>query len=145
MLKTLIQMPVRVVLNSRILLSNLSDVLDLKVKLANSTEAELRSLQSSLQNSKDEVAADLQRNVFKKCAHSGSSVACTHTRYSYAQFVFISKEIGTLENDLMELKESLSEWKSMPSVLHIEESASVAGLSSRFSLILRLTPLRPQT
>lgn len=28
---------------------------------------------------------------------------------------------------MMELKESLSEWKSMPSVLHIEESASVAG------------------
>ena len=45
----------------------------------------------------------------------------------------------------MELKESLSEWKSMPSVLHIEESASVAGLSSRFSPILGLTPLRPQT
>jgi hypothetical protein len=43
---------------------------DLKLKLANSTEAELRSLQSSLQNSKDEVAADLQRNVFKKCVHT---------------------------------------------------------------------------
>ncbi|KAI9510787.1 hypothetical protein F5148DRAFT_509929 [Russula earlei] len=82
----------------------------LRLKLANSTEAELRSLQSSLQISKDEVAADLQRNVFK----------------NYAQFVFISKEIGTLENEMMELKESLSEWKGMPSVLHIEESASVA-------------------
>jgi len=103
-------------------------VSDLKLKLANSTEAELRSLQSSLQNSKDEVAADLQRNVFKKCVHTcfvplNNSQAC----YSYAQFVFISKEIGTLENDMMELKESLSEWKSMPSVLHIEESASIAG------------------
>jgi len=76
MLKTLIQMPVRMDLNSSILLSKLNDVLDLKVKLANSTEAELRSLQSSLQNSKDEVAADLQRNVFKKCAHSDSSVVC---------------------------------------------------------------------
>ena len=65
-------MPVRVVLNSSILLSELSDVLDLKLKLANSTEAELRSLQSSLQNSKDEVAADLQRNVFKKCVHTYS-------------------------------------------------------------------------
>ncbi|KAN0118089.1 hypothetical protein V8E52_005676 [Russula decolorans] len=100
----------------RVMENKLLDVEDfdpdayLKLKLANSTEAELRSLQSSLQNSKDEVAADLQRNVFK----------------NYAQFVFISKEIGTLENDMMELKESLSEWKSMPSVLHIEESASVA-------------------
>jgi hypothetical protein len=47
--------------------------------------------------------------------------------YSYAQFVHISKEIGILENEMLGLKESLAEWKSMPSVLHIEESASVAG------------------
>lgn len=42
-----------------------------------------------------------------------------------------------LENEMMELKESLSEWKSMPSVLHIEESASVAGPLPRFSVISR--------
>ena len=46
---------------------------------------------------------------------------------SYAEFMTISKEIGTLENDLLELKESLSEWKSMPSLLHIDDSVSVAG------------------
>ena len=46
---------------------------------------------------------------------------------SYSQFVHISKEIGNLENELLELKESLAEWKSMPSLLHIDESASVAG------------------
>jgi hypothetical protein len=62
---------------------------------------------------------------------------------SYAQFVIISKEIETLENEMMELKESLSEWKSMPSVLHIDESASVAGPSSVFSPIPKLTFLRP--
>ena len=38
----------------------------MKAKLANSTEAELKSLQSSLQGSKDDVAVDLQRTVFKK-------------------------------------------------------------------------------
>ena len=70
MLRNLIQMLVRVVLNPSILLLKSSVILDLKLKLANSTEAELRSLQSSLQNSKDEVAADLQRNVFKKCVHT---------------------------------------------------------------------------
>ena len=41
-------------------------VADIKLKLANSTESELRSLQSSLQSQKDGVAVDLQRNVFKK-------------------------------------------------------------------------------
>lgn len=39
----------------------------------------------------------------------------------------ISKEISTLENDMLELKESLSEWKSMPSLLHIDDSASALG------------------
>jgi hypothetical protein len=41
--------------------------------------------------------------------------------------VLISKEIGVLENEMLELKESLAEWKSMPSLLHIDESASAAG------------------
>ena len=52
---------------------------------------------------------------------------------SYAEFMMISKEISTLENDMLELKESLSEWKSMPSLLHIDDTASVAGISFRFS------------
>ncbi|KAG2155748.1 Cullin repeat-like-containing domain protein [Suillus clintonianus] len=82
----------------------------LKAKLANSTEAELKSLQSSLRSSKDDTAVELQRNVFK----------------NYAEFVHISKEISVLENDVLELKESLSEWKSMPSLLHIDESASAS-------------------
>ncbi|KAG1845913.1 hypothetical protein DFJ58DRAFT_800298 [Suillus subalutaceus] len=70
----------------------------LKAKLANSTEAELRSLQSSLRSSKDDTAVELQRNVFK----------------NYAEFVHISKEISVLENE------------SMPSLLHIDESASAS-------------------
>ncbi|KAF7337536.1 Exocyst complex component [Mycena sanguinolenta] len=88
----------------------------LKLKLANSTESELKSLQSSLRNAKDDTASDLQRNVFK----------------NYAEFVLISKEISTLENEMIELKESLSEYKSMPSMLHIPDPAltSSSGLSS---------------
>jgi len=50
-----------------------------------------------------------------------------HALYSYAEFVLISKEISTLENEMLELKESFAEWKSMPSLLHIDESASIAG------------------
>lgn len=45
-----------------------SDTVDLKSKMAQSTEAELRQLQSSLRGLKDGVATDLQRNVFKKYA-----------------------------------------------------------------------------
>ncbi|KAI0325433.1 hypothetical protein GY45DRAFT_1374778 [Cubamyces sp. BRFM 1775] len=82
----------------------------LKLKLANSTEAELRSLQSSLQGQKDAVAVDLQKNVFK----------------NYAEFMLVSKEVSTLENEMLEFKEALAEWKGMPSLLHIDDSASVA-------------------
>jgi exocyst complex component 8 len=39
----------------------------------------------------------------------------------------VSKEVSTLESEMLELKESLAEWKSMPSLLHIDDSASVAG------------------
>ncbi|KAG8879593.1 exocyst complex component exo84 [Tulasnella sp. 331] len=78
----------------------------LKTKMANSTEEELRHLQESLTASRAATAADLQRNVFK----------------NYAEFVLISKEISTLENDMLELKESLSEWKNMPSLLNIDDS-----------------------
>lgn len=44
---------------------------------------------------------------------------------SYAEFVLISKEISNLENEMMELKESLSEFKSMPSLLHIPDPTTL--------------------
>ena len=39
----------------------------------------------------------------------------------------VSKEVSTLESEMQELKEALNEWKNMPSLLHIDDSASVAG------------------
>ncbi|ESK96148.1 nuclear mrna splicing protein [Moniliophthora roreri MCA 2997] len=83
----------------------------LKSKLANSTEAEIKSLQSSLRSAKDDTSAELQKNVFK----------------NYAEFVNISKEISTLENEMLELKESISEYKAMPSLLHIPDPTSTTS------------------
>ena len=39
---------------------------DVKAKLANSTEAELRSLQSSLHSAKDNTVVEFQKNALKK-------------------------------------------------------------------------------
>jgi hypothetical protein len=74
------------------------------------------------------VAAELQRNVFKKYVH-GTICYTSYSRVSvsYADFMLVSKEINVLENEMLEFKDSLAEWKSMPSLLHIEESTSVAG------------------
>ncbi|KZT73401.1 hypothetical protein DAEQUDRAFT_722002 [Daedalea quercina L-15889] len=82
----------------------------LRTKMANSTEAELKTLQSSLRAQQDGVRKDLQQDVFQ----------------NYTQFVQISKEVGVIENEMLEFKDCLSEWKSMPSLLHVEESASAA-------------------
>ncbi|KZS93050.1 hypothetical protein SISNIDRAFT_550064 [Sistotremastrum niveocremeum HHB9708] len=97
----------------------------LKVKLSNSTEAELRSLQSSLESRKAATASDLQRSVFK----------------NYAEFVLISKEISTLENDMLELKEMLSEWKAMPSLLHIDDTPATERRRANRSSIADLQNL----
>ncbi|KAF9266928.1 hypothetical protein L218DRAFT_921708 [Marasmius fiardii PR-910] len=88
----------------------------LKSKLANSTEAEIKSLQSSLREVKEDTASELQRNVFK----------------NYAELVNISKEISTLENEMLELKESLSEYKSMPSMLHIPDPTTSSSALSTY-------------
>ncbi|KAG6849395.1 hypothetical protein H0H93_008841 [Arthromyces matolae] len=93
----------------------------LKIKLANSTESELMSLQSSLHNVKEETNSELQHNVFK----------------NYAEFVLISKEITSLETEMMELKDLLSEYKSMPSVLHIPDPTNQSSNPNLFSAYKR--------
>ena len=92
---------------------------------------------------------DLQRNVFKKCVDTSlhPAVAFILTRLdSYAEFMLVSKEVSTLENEMLEFKEALSEWKGMPSLLHIDDSASVAGASLFVPLLCGLcvyAPLNP--
>ncbi|KAJ3510518.1 hypothetical protein NLJ89_g4622 [Agrocybe chaxingu] len=85
----------------------------LKLKLANSTEAELKSLQSSLRGAIKDTSSELQRSVFK----------------NYAEFVLISKEISVLENEMLELKDLLSDYKSMPSTLYIPDPTSTSSLT----------------
>lgn len=46
---------------------------------------------------------------------------------SYAEFVLISKEISVLENEMLELKDLLSEYKSMPSTLHIPDPTLISS------------------
>ena len=48
---------------------------------------------------------------------------------SYAEFVIISKEIATLENDMLELKDLLGEWKGVPDALTGLEDPSLGGAS----------------
>jgi exocyst complex component 8 len=58
--------------------------------------------------------------------------------------VLISKEITSLESEMLELKDLLSEYKSMPSVLHIPDPTALASSSNSLSAYKRssITDLR---
>lgn len=88
----------------------------------------MKLLQSSLHKAKDDTASELQRSVFKKYAVVSSRLICL-TFKSYAEFVLISKEISVLENEMLELKELLSDYKSMPSMLHIPDPTAISSSS----------------
>jgi len=83
----------------------------LKMKLSTSSETFLRQFQDSLLAAKEAASSDLKRQVFR----------------SYQDFITISKEIATLENDMLELKELLGEWKTLPQALELEEGGGSLG------------------
>jgi hypothetical protein len=83
----------------------------LKMKLSTSSETFLRQFQDSLLAAKEAASSDLKQQVFR----------------SYQDFITISKEIATLENDMLELKELLGEWKTLPQALELEEGGASIG------------------
>jgi hypothetical protein len=95
--------------------------------MGNSNESEIKNLQSSLKAAKNATSADLQRSVIKKCVPPKCIYFPLTLKCSYAEFFTLAKELTTLENDLLELKASLAEWKSMPSLLNIDEYASTGS------------------
>jgi hypothetical protein len=99
-------------------------ITDIKSKLAGASSEEIRNFAKALESSKAATSTDLQRNVFK----------------NYAEFVVISKEIATLENDMLELKDLLGEWKGVPEALvGLELDDPILGSAS--SLLSYYDPL----
>ncbi|RSH95179.1 exocyst complex component exo84 [Saitozyma podzolica] len=78
----------------------------IKRHLTGADEEEVKRFKAALQRHKQQNAKELQRNVFKH----------------YAEFVTISKEISTLENDMLELKELLGQWKDLPQLMGMENT-----------------------
>lgn len=74
--------------------------------LKGADEDEIKRFKAALMRSKQQNAKELQRNVFK----------------NYAEFVAISKEISTLENDMVELKELLGQWKDLPKLMGMDDT-----------------------
>ncbi|KAI5450924.1 exocyst complex component exo84 [Naganishia albida] len=74
----------------------------IKDTLEGAEEDEVESFKQALQKRKAENAEQLKRNVFQ----------------NYGDFVTVSKEISTLENEMLELKDLISEWKTVPELLN---------------------------
>ncbi|RXW22676.1 hypothetical protein EST38_g3181 [Candolleomyces aberdarensis] len=68
-------------------------------------------------------AEDFDPDAFLKTKLANS----TEAELNYAEFVLISKEISSLENEMLELKELLSDYKSMPSMLNIPDPTSLTS------------------
>lgn len=90
----------------------------LKLKLSTSSEMALGQFRESLQAAKEAASSDLKQQVFR----------------SYQDFITISKEIATLENDMLELKDLLGEWKTLPQALELEEGGSSIGALTESAL-----------
>ncbi|BEJ15783.1 hypothetical protein CspHIS471_0503880 [Cutaneotrichosporon sp. HIS471] len=78
----------------------------LRQVLAGADDAEKKRLVAALQRRKEETSKDLRQTVIK----------------NYAEFVNVSKEMMTLENDMIELKELLMEWKTVPQLMGMDDS-----------------------
>ena len=64
---------------------------------------------------------------------------------NYADFVVISKEIATLENEMLELKSVLEEWRTVPASLESGFGDDDLLLSSQSLLLLPITGTDPPT
>ncbi|KAJ9104111.1 hypothetical protein QFC19_004095 [Naganishia cerealis] len=82
--------------------SNVDLNIYIKDTLAGAEEDELNEFKQALQKRKAENAEELKRNVLQH----------------YGEFVAISKEVSTLENEMLELKDLVAEWKTVPELLN---------------------------
>ena len=86
-------------------------------------EDEITRFKAALMRQKQSNAKELQRNVFKQYVFFLiQSRRVLLTSHSYAEFVMISKEISTLENDMLDLKELLGQWKDLPQLMGMQDT-----------------------
>lgn len=94
-----------------------------KKVLTGADEEEKRRFVAALMREKQANKKELQRTVFKQQVFLLLSIhEYSYIKHSYAEFVAISKEISTLENDMLELKELLGQWKDLPQLMGMEDT-----------------------
>lgn len=65
----------------------------------------------------------LMRDAARTDVRSKASASSEKETFrNYHDFIRVSKEIGSLENEMLELKELLKEWKAFPHAIDLEET-----------------------
>ena len=75
-----------------------------------------------IQGGSNEAKGQECKGYAEKCIQAVSPANGAWLIASYAEFVTISKEISTLENDMIELKELLGQWKDLPQLMGMEDT-----------------------
>lgn len=97
----------------------------IKQTLAGADSDEIQDFKRAVVARQTSNADEMKQTVFKKWvvnAFQHTIIADTHTHPechpSYASFVSIAKEISLLEQDMLQLREMLVEWKRTPSLVN---------------------------
>ncbi|TIC15348.1 hypothetical protein E3Q14_00374 [Wallemia mellicola] len=78
-----------------------------RTHLANANPTEVAHFKQALNESMHSTNTQLEQSAFK----------------NYSDFISISKEIGSLETEVLELRELLNEWRNLPEAFGIDENA----------------------
>nr|XP_019049686.1 exocyst complex component EXO84 [Kwoniella bestiolae CBS 10118]OCF28616.1 exocyst complex component EXO84 [Kwoniella bestiolae CBS 10118] len=78
----------------------------LRRTLTGADEEEKKRFRAAVMRERGSNKREMQKNVFRH----------------YAEFVTISKEISTLENDMLDLKELLGQWKDLPQLMGMQDT-----------------------
>ncbi|TIA86128.1 hypothetical protein E3P99_03769 [Wallemia hederae] len=80
---------------------------DFDAQASNADSNEIAHFKQALNDAMQSTNSKLEQSAFQ----------------NYADFIAISKEIGSLETEVLELRELLGEWRSLPEAFGIEENA----------------------
>ena len=97
-----------------------------RTHLANASPSEIAQFKQALNDSMTSANSKLEQNAFQKLVNITFDIIIelliVNNLKSYADFITISKEMDTIETEVMELRGLLNEWRNLPETFGIEDN-----------------------
>ena len=97
-----------------------------RTHLANASPSEIAQFKQALNDSMISANSKLEQNAFQKLVNITFIILIglliVNNLKSYADFITISKEMDTIETEVMELRGLLNEWRNLPETFGIEDN-----------------------